>query len=370
MRRVVLILAIVVAVLPARAMAANCSFSFGFASAHNSRPDVVGDCLENPSGSAIHAEQRTSNSKLIWDSAFGVWFLNPVEWWRLAGSDLVNMHGAGPGKPASVPVSAIPAPQVVTSAPSTTPNHNWVIFALGYESSLQDVYPEFGRLQGALLGLGYTMSDFVPFSYNGADIATDGTVSARPYGACDADRSIAASEGTLSSFLTGFQTTHVGRMTVVGHSLGGLLAYMLPTSSPGPFRLRTVVTIDAPLHGITSEGASGLSLFGCGSAAAEDMASMGLSVTDQRPLAGLRSWGARVATVGNDQDCTYFLNMCTGGLADLFLSGRDIRFTQWAPSDWTPSFSVWGQGITGSHSALLDDEGAMNQVANFIGPQA
>lgn len=162
-------------------------------------------------------------------------------------------------------------------------------------------------------------------------------------------------------------------ITIVGHSLGGLIAYDVANYSvsigAAP-HIGAVVAIDSPLHGVSANAAL-LGLFACGAGTALNQlnAMFDDAATPtylQKMYASAHLVGARVGVVANQADCLYFWGMCANGF------GRDTRGTEFAPADWSLAPSVGDpltETIEQSHGAVLYDPGVMGEVAAFIGRQ-
>lgn len=267
----------------------------------------------------------------------------------------------------ALPAFAAPAP------------HTWVFVIGGVGTTADSSMADFGTLATALNATmpagSWTMADL---GYNGLYRGVDGptglpTWYTAPYAPCDTVADIWHTRDVMAASLAAFASAHPGaRIVLVGHSLGGFLAYYMATSPLAP-RIAANVSIDAPLGG-ASESAFWASPPGCQS----DMALVELENRGQMAqtartadLTSAYDAGAtsrNVGVVANMADCLYDLD-----LPNCPLFGSDWRGTMFAPADWTGTYNdvVEGVGsiraeISTPHAAILHDYAAMLDVARFL----
>jgi len=341
--------------LPSQARAAGdgCHFVLGFRALQAQLP-AVGSCLDqehaDPAGSGNEL-QDTTGGLLVWNHA-GNWmsFTNGYQTW------LYSSHGLQ---------ERLNSQRFAWESAAGPRRH--VVFVAGYDTSSADAQQIFGPLTAELAQVdGFAPADFTIFSYNGDSLGSGGAFTSLPYAACDSGRPLDESGPALARFLTDYQAAVGGPLVVVGHSLGGLLAYQLPRWT-SHLTLDSVVTVDAPLRGVGASLAFFALFAPCSSPVVQDLAALGQAPDLDQQLAawqaGLHAMGARVATVASAGDCVYDLPLCG-------LPGTDDRATQTAPADRaiTGPATVLSSPVP-SHLAALSDASVLAQIASFIGPQ-
>lgn len=263
----------------------------------------------------------------------------------------------------------LPTPALADATP-----HTWLFVIGGIGTSVGQSTADFGPLFQALKTVApagdWTMADL---SYNGDGIDSAGNPTPVPYSPCDTTRDIWASVGMMAGSLVTFQTAHPNdRIVLVGHSLGGFLAYYMAQAAPS-LRIAANVSIDAPLHGASGwdwtanppgcqAGPAFNELYKIGQADAADTAS---SLSDAY-YAGVTP--RNVGIVANDADCLYDL-----GLLSCPLAGSDWRYTMYGQADWTATYTdvvssgtSWRSWITSAHGAILQDSSAMRAIIRFL----
>ncbi|MGH2363271.1 MAG: esterase/lipase family protein [Chloroflexota bacterium] len=342
--------------LPSRALAAGagCHFVLGFQALEAQLP-AVGSCLNeehpDPAGNGNQL-QDTAAGLLVWNRA-GNWmsFTNGYHTW------LYSSHGLQ---------ERLNSQRFAWELAAGPRRH--VVFVAGYDTSSAGAQQIFTPLEAELAQVdGFAPADFTIFSYNGDSLGAGGSFAPLPYAACDSGRPLDQSGPALARFLSDYQAAVGGPLVVVGHSLGGLLAYQLPRWT-AHLALDSVVTVDAPLHGVGASLAFFALFAPCSSLVVQDLATLGQAPDLEQQLAGwaagLHAMGARVATVASAGDCVYDLPLCG-------LPGSDERATQTAPADWAitvPAAAALASPAA-SHLAALSDASALAQIASFIGPQ-
>jgi pimeloyl-ACP methyl ester carboxylesterase len=227
-------------------------------------------------------------------------------------------------------VVAQPTQVSADSAPNQT--HTTVLFIGGYGSTLASATLSFAPLRAALTAHDPTTS-FAQYSYLGWNAQTCAPLD---YYSVDTGQDFGASERHLldTIYLLRAQCGASGRVVVIGHSLGGLVAFHALSDNPMA-EISDVVTIDSPLGGApsTAVGAcvdSGLcadgpvggylaGLYGAWDQTARDNAAR---------VSHLAAVGIRVTAWGNEGDCLYAPAICVP-LASIVLGNVDARDTQW-----------------------------------------
>jgi pimeloyl-ACP methyl ester carboxylesterase len=260
-----------------------------------------------------------------------------------------------------VSLCLLPAQALAVSASPPEPTPTTVLFVGGYGSTLASATLSFAPLRAALLAHDPSTS-FAQYSYLGWSAQSCEPLD---YASADTGQDLAVSERKLLDTIYLLSTqcgVPAGRVVVIGHSLGGLVAFH--ALSDNPMRQVTdVVTIDSPLGGAP--------------ASAVDMcvdAGMCAEGPVSRQLAGLfGNWdqtardnaarvshlaadGVRVTAWGNQDDCLYAPTVCVP-LARYVLGSVDVRDTQWlgVPNamhrDYTTASSL--ASVLTSHQAVL-----------------
>ena len=122
------------------------------------------------------------------------------------------------------------------------------VFVAGYGSSLASAFRLFVPLQSALAVRNPNVS-FVRYSYTGMEFS--GCVATpSAYRPSDTAQDIEVSKRILRESLAALQDAcDVDRIVIVGHSLGGLIAFQALGDEPVS-RVSDVVTVDSPLGGV------------------------------------------------------------------------------------------------------------------------
>jgi pimeloyl-ACP methyl ester carboxylesterase len=235
------------------------------------------------------------------------------------------------------------------------------VFIAGYGTNVATASRLFAPLQSALAARNPNVS-FVRYSYTGTNITgCAGTPSA--YRPSDTAQDIEVSKRILRETLSALQDgCEVDRIVVVGHSLGGLIAFQTLAENPES-RVSDVVTIDSPLGGVPmplvrscidvglcADGAVVAHLAGLYGA-------WGETATDNTVrAAALAAAATRVTAWGNQSDCYYALALCNS-FSRMLLAGFDARQTQWlgiarsVHKDYP--FAPYPWNIPASHTAVL-----------------
>jgi pimeloyl-ACP methyl ester carboxylesterase len=237
------------------------------------------------------------------------------------------------------------------------------MFVAGYGSDLATASSQFSALQDALLARD-PHTAFVQFSYVGSSIRGCSSVPA-PYSASDTAQSISASTRTFVDTLQSLQASCTERIGVVGHSLGGLIAFLGLGQQPTA-RVYDAITVDSPLGGAPA-GASNLCIdagFCAAGPVADDLASLyshwdATAADNQSREQRITAGGTRLSAWGNQSDCLYYVPLCTTVVS---VSLEDARETQWlgisraVHRDYPFAAHLWN--IPASHLAVLENAAA------------
>jgi pimeloyl-ACP methyl ester carboxylesterase len=295
----------------------------------------------------------------------------------------------GPGRRARVTARAFAiAPlllllALVSAARCYPPGTRIVVFMQGIYTSYDAGGPpasylephRFDTLKAAFVAKGYGTAALLDFSYDGGTVDGSGAWVPAAY-TCDAtDRSPDDNLAPLEAMLTAYRRKHPNvHFTLVGHSLGGYLAFLegaRDAARPDSEKLGVdvIVTLDAPLKGISADKKPIIDLLPCVKTylAGGDLVAARLNpaTPDVRryQAAVMAQQGVRLATLGNSFDCLYNTSHCIGGSftddsATQFLFGqasitKDYRF------DTALAFA--------SHDAILTNVDAVRDTVAFIG---
>ncbi|MBV9324187.1 MAG: alpha/beta fold hydrolase [Chloroflexi bacterium] len=262
-----------------------------------------------------------------------------------------------------------PAQVLADSAP--TQPHTTVLFVGGYGSTLAGATLDFAPLRAALTAHDPTTA-FAQYSYLGWNVQT-----CRPleYSGADTGQDFAASEQQLLTtiYLLRAQCGVTGRIVVVGHSLGGLVAFHALSDNPMS-EVTDVVTIDSPLGGAPATAVEACVDSGvCADGPVRGYLANLYNTWDQTArdnaarVGRLGAAGIRVTAWGNEGDCLYAPAVCVP-LAAYVVGNVDVRDTQWLGVanaerlDFTPRSTL--ASVLNSHQAILTS--AATQIVSAI----
>jgi len=223
-----------------------------------------------------------------------------------------------------------PAQVLAESAPSQTPTT--VLFIGGYGSTLASATLAFAPVRAALTARDPTTS-FAQYSYLGWNAQS---CEPRDYYSADTGQDFDLSERNLldTIYVLRSQCGARGHIVVVGHSLGGLVAFHALSDNPMS-EITDVVTIDSPLGGAPATAVnacvdSGFCADGPVSGTLTSLfSSWDQTAQDNAARVGrLAAAGIRVTAWGNQGDCLYAPAACVP-LARYLVGNTDARDTQW-----------------------------------------
>lgn len=244
----------------------------------------------------------------------------------------------------------------------------------GTESTIVEG-PRFSVLKNDFAAKGYARAALLDFSYAGGGVAQDGTWRPNPYSCELTDRVSDENLAPLEAMLRDYGARHPrAHFTLVGHSLGGYLAFVEGTREAGrtnaaKLGIDTVVTLDAPLQGASPDKKLVLDIVPCDKtylAGAEivqqklDPATPALRHDQVRTMA---DQGIRIATYGNARDCFWSPAVCVP-----VLPWVNDSATQILPEPATSHMYQITSVPLASHDAILGDAAVGADVVGFVGP--
>lgn len=228
------------------------------------------------------------------------------------------------------------------------------------------------------------------FSYLGGKINSNtGVWEPQPYGRCAPDSTPLVNDDTAFYDMLYAYRTHYpnARFTIIGHSLGGLVALTGAADFVdhfGPNIIDKVITLDSPLHGVPdkmwagelSDGSSECVFF-TGPVIQSLNAVYRNQDATKLDVLHLEAEGTSVYTLGNDADCLYQnVAFCTPGILKSFgvTSFLNDGQTQYEDSAFTrtyhlpePFSSLFKLEVPG-HGAILSKSAsvALKDITHFV----
>ncbi|MBV9580912.1 MAG: alpha/beta fold hydrolase [Chloroflexi bacterium] len=224
----------------------------------------------------------------------------------------------------------LPAQALAASAPNQS--HTTVLLVGGYGSTLAGATLDFAPLRAALTAHDPTTS-YAQYSYLGWNAQTCQPLD---YSGGDTGQDFGTSERRLldTIYLLRSQCGATGRIVVIGHSLGGLVAFHALSDNPMS-EVTDVVTLDSPLGGAPATSVDACVDTGfCADGPVSGYLAGLYSAWDQTArdnatrVSHLAAAGIRVTAWGNEGDCLYAPAACVP-IASYVLGNVDARATQW-----------------------------------------
>ena len=245
----------------------------------------------------------------------------------------------------------------------------------GTQSSLVEDH-RFDTLKTEFLARGYKSSALLDFSYAGGTVAADGSWRPAPYDCDLTDRRPDDNLAPLEEMLAGYRARHPdAHFTLVGHSLGGYLAFLegaREAARPPSAKLGidVVVTLDAPLSGVSADKKTILDVIPCdktylaGADIVAQKVDPATAATRGAQTAQMAAQGVRLATMGNPWDCFWNTGHCLPGGGWIDDSGTQFLSGQASISNSYPIETA----PLASHDAILADASAVRDTVAFVGP--
>jgi pimeloyl-ACP methyl ester carboxylesterase len=232
----------------------------------------------------------------------------------------------------------------------------------------------FDAVKAAFVARGYEGERLLDFSYNGGEFDDDGAWQPAPYDCADTDRLPEANLAPLEQMLRDYREEHPNaHFALVGHSLGGYLAFLAGARDAARdegdrLGIDVVVTLDAPLRGVSADKKTILDLVPCDKTyqAGADLVAARLDpATD-----GVRAYqagvmaqaGVRLATLGNINDCLFATARCVGGD---WADDGGTQFLQ-GQASISQAYEV-ESALLDSHDAILTHAAAIADAVAFVG---
>ncbi|HYM14519.1 MAG TPA: hypothetical protein VEZ14_03095 [Dehalococcoidia bacterium] len=245
--------------------------------------------------------------------------------------------------------------------------------ASGTQTSLVEAH-RFDTLKAAFVDKGYSASALLDFSYAGGTVTSAGVWQPAPYTCDQTDRLPADNLAPLEQMLSDYRARHRNvHFTLVGHSLGGYLAFLEGAREAGrppaaKLGVDVVVTFDAPIKGISADKKPIIDLLPCTKTylAGADLVAQHLDpatpAVRQYQAAVMAQQGVRLATLGNSLDCLYNTAHCIGG------TYADDSQTQFLPGEASISNDYkLAASPFASHDQILVDPNAVHDAVTFVG---
>lgn len=278
-------------------------------------------------------------------------------------------------------IAAMALVALATGAQCKPDEDRVVVFLQGLYTAYDEGRPQrtaleehrFDTIKGALRERGYDDARMLDFSYAGGTLSSSGGWRPAEYACEDTDRPLTESVETLERMLRGYGARHRrAHFALVGHSIGGnvaMLAGARDAARPEGERIgiTSVVTLDAPLHGVSPDKKVIIDLVPCEKTYLAGAELVALRADPATPgvrrlqAAVMAQEGVWLATFGNENDCLWNPAYCAGGE---WAYDADTQFIENAAA--VRRFVVDAPPLL-SHDAILADPAAVAEVAAFIG---
>ncbi len=242
----------------------------------------------------------------------------------------------------------------------------------GTQTSLVEEH-RFETMKRAFIDADYKPQQLLDYSYEGGAVSSTGVWKPEAYACEVTDRQALKSVELLEQMVRDYRKKHPkARVTLVGHSLGGWVAYLAGVREAERAKgdrigIDGVVTLDAPLRGASPDKKPLIDLFGCEKtyiAGAELVVIRADASTDATRAAQAQTMtaaGVRLATLGNLNDCLWATVRCLGGT---WVDDGPTQFIEGA--ELSRGYEVLS-GPLQSHEAILIDPAAIADVVAFVG---
>jgi pimeloyl-ACP methyl ester carboxylesterase len=255
--------------------------------------------------------------------------------------------------------SALAAPQSAQPAVGAGASGTTVLFVGGYASTNDTAARAFQPLRAALQARDPALA-FALYSYAGWNAPTCSPLN---YQADATGQDFELSKQLLLQTINALHTQcGAQRIVVIGHSLGGLVAFHALADNPMG-EVTDVVTIDSPLGGAPSAEVqacidAGLCVPGPVSGVLAELngAWVQTALDNAARVSQLAASGIRVTAWGNESDCLYDPSVCMP-FASYLVGSYDVRDTQWLGvqramrRDYAPGSTL--AGLLSSHQVIL-----------------
>ena len=282
----------------------------------------------------------------------------------------------------SLPVLLLAAAALLMGARCNPAGTRVIVFMQGYYTSYDASGTEptivegqrFNVLKNEFAAKGYARTALLDFSYAGGGVARDGTWRPNPYSCELTDRVSDDNLAPLEKMLRDYGARHPhAHFTLVGHSLGGYLAYVEGTreagrTNPAKLGIDTVVTLDAPLQGASPDKKLVLDIVQCdktylaGAEIVQQKLDPATPALRRDQVHAMADQGIRIATYGNALDCFWNPAICVPALP-----WADDSGTQLLPEPATSHMYQITSVPLASHDAILGDAGVGADVVGFVG---
>jgi pimeloyl-ACP methyl ester carboxylesterase len=233
----------------------------------------------------------------------------------------------------------------------------------------------FQTMKAAFVAHGYKDVVLLDFSYAGGTVATDGSWRPSPYSCALTDRTPDDNLKPLEKMLADYRAKHPSaHFTIVGHSLGGYLAFLegaRDAARPAATKLGidVVVTLDAPLKGVSPDKSAILNIIPCDKTyvAGADIVEQKLdpSTPDVRraQAAVMAQQGVRLATLVNVHDCFWNTGYCLPG--GTWADDSDTQFLS-GEASISNAYEIETPPLA-SHDAIAANPDTVRDTVAFVG---